>query len=460
MAARSESRHGMWSSRWLFILAAAGSAVGLGNIWKFPYLVGANGGAAFVLIYLLCIGLVGVPIMMAEVMLGREGRQSPINTMRALVQQHHRHPAWVLIGWLGVIAGFLILSYYVVIAGWALHYIVEMARGALAGATAAEATGRFESFLQSPWQVVLWQTVFMAWTVYIIGRGVVKGLEAAIRWFMPLLLLIMVVLLGYSLTTEGFRQGFEFMFAFDWAEVSGETVLAAMGQAFFTLSLGMGAMMAYGAYLPSNVSIGRTVATVALLDTLVALSAGLVIFPIVFTNGLQPDQGPGLMFVTLPLAFGNLPLGSLFGTLFFLLVSFAAITSAISIAEPTLAYLVETYNAKRKRVSISIGVIGWIIGLGTAFSFNLWSDVHFGGERTFFELVDHVSQNIMLPVGGMLIALFAAWALPKTVVGAQLGFDAGWANVLWKIVAGVVAPLGVLAVFLAQSGLIRGLFAS
>lgn len=459
MAVRSESRHGMWSSRWLFILAAAGSAVGLGNIWKFPYLAGENGGGAFVLIYLACIAIVGVPIMMAEVMLGREGRQSPINTMRSLVQQHQRHPAWVLIGWLGVLAGFLILSYYVVIAGWALHYIVLMARGVLVGITGAEAAARFNSFLESPWQLLFWQTVFMAWTVYIIARGVVKGLEAAIRWFMPLLFLLMIVLLGYAMTTEGFRQGFDFMFAFDWSEVSGETVLVAMGQAFFTLSLGMGAIMAYGAYVPSSASIGRTVAVIAILDTLVALCAGLVIFPIVFTNGLEPNQGPGLMFVTLPLAFGNMPLGALFGTLFFVLVAFAAVTSAISISEPALAYLVETYNAKRARVSISLGVISWIIGLGTVFSFNLWSDLHVDGRRTFFEFVDHVSQNIMLPVGGMLIALFAAWMLPRTVIGAQLGIEAGWANVLWKLVAGVVAPAGVLVVFLVQSGLVRNLFA-
>lgn len=449
MAVSTESRHGMWSSRWLFVLAAAGSAVGLGNIWKFPYIAGENGGGAFVLIYLACVAFVGLPIMMAEVLIGREGRQSPINTMRALVQQHHRSPAWVLIGWMGVLAGFLILSYYTVIAGWALYYIFEMASGAMTGASGDVAASTFNDFLADPWQLLFWQTLFMAGTVFIVARGVIKGLETAIRWFMPLLFVLLFVLLGYAVTTEGFQQGWDFMFAFNWETVSGDTVLIAMGQAFFTLSLGMGAIMAYGAYVPSSASIGSTVAIIAGLDTLVAVAAGLAIFPIVFANGLEPGQGPGLMFVTIPLAFGQMPLGALFGTLFFVLVSFAAITSAISISEPALAYLVETYNAKRSRVAISLGVISWIIGIGTVLSFNLWADVHIVGEQTFFDFVDHVSQNIMLPLGGMLIALFAAWGLPKTVVGSQLGLQKPWVNVVWKLLCGVVAPLGVAVVFVA-----------
>ncbi len=460
MAVSTESRHGMWSSRWLFVLAAAGSAVGLGNIWKFPYMAGANGGGAFVVIYLLCVAFVGVPIMMAEVLIGREGRQSPINTMRSLVQQHHRSPLWVLVGWMGVIAGFLILSYYTVIAGWALYYIVELARGAMRGATGEYAAANFDRFLADPWQLVFWQTLFMVATVYIVGRGVINGLETAIRWFMPLLFVLLLVLLGYALSTSGFSRGVDFMFAFNWQDVSGETVLLAMGQAFFTLSLGMGAIMAYGAYVPSTASIGFTVAIIAVLDTLVAVAAGLAIFPIVFSNGLEPGQGPGLMFVTLPLAFGHMPLGGLFGALFFVLVSFAAITSAISICEPALAYLVETYNAKRSRVAISLGVISWIIGLGTVFSFNVWKDVPVGGQPTLFDFIDHVSQNIMLPLGGLFIALFAAWGLPKTVIGAQLGLQRDWVNVLWKIVCGIVAPLGVLIVFLAQWQLVRDLVAA
>lgn len=461
MSQGSVSRHGMWSNRWLFVLAAAGSAVGLGNIWKFPYIAGENGGGAFVLIYLVCVALVGIPIMMAEVLIGREGRQSPINTMRKLAQQHHTSPLWTLIGWAGVIAGFLILSYYVVIAGWALFYVLQMASGALEGASAESASSLFNEFLADPWEMMFWQTVFMVITVYIISKGVIKGLERAIRWFMPLLFVLLCVLLGYAVTSEGWSQGFEFMFRFDFSAVTGDAVLIALGQAFFTLSLGMGAIMAYGAYLPNDSSIGSTVTIIAVLDTAVAIAAGLAIFPIVFANGLEASQGPGLMFVTVPLAFGQLPLGVLFGTLFFVLVSFAAITSAISISEPALAYLVEEYNAKRGRVAITLGVISWLLGIGTVLSFNVWADMHVVGELTFFDFVDYVSQNVMLPLGGMFIALFAAFVLPKTVIGAQLGISDGAALVVWKLICGGVAPLAVLAVFLGTlfPGLFTGLIA-
>jgi NSS family neurotransmitter:Na+ symporter len=268
-----------------------------------------------------------------------------------------------------VVAGFLILSYYAVIAGWALYYILLMAGGTMTGATGDFAAATFNDFLADPWQIVLWQTLFMAATVLIISRGVIKGLEVAIRWFMPLLFVLLLVLLGYAVTTDGFEQGFDFMFAFDWETIGTDTVLLAMGQAFFTLSLGMGAIMAYGAYVPSNASIAGTVSIIAILDTVVAVAAGLAIFPIVFTNGLEAGQGPGLMFVTLPLAFGQMPFGALFGTLFFLLVSFAAITSAISISEPALAYLVETYNAKRIEDVGERGLHGGVVRQGARVGF-------------------------------------------------------------------------------------------
>jgi NSS family neurotransmitter:Na+ symporter len=289
----------------------------------------------------------------------------------------------------------------------------------------------------------------MIMTVYIISKGVIGGLETAVRWFMPMLFILMAVMLGYAVTSEGWSQGVEFMFRFDFSSLTPDAVLAAMGQAFFTLSLGMGAIMAYGAYVPSNASIFSTVAIIALLDTVVAVAAGLVIFPIVFANGLETAQGPGLMFVTLPLAFGQMPYGDLFGTIFFLLVSFAAITSAISISEPALAYLVEEYNAKRSRVAVTLGVISWVLGLGTVFSFNYWADVHVLGQPTFFDFAAFITDKVMLPIGGMFIALFAAWALPKTVIGAQLGIDNGFLSVLWKLVCGVIAPLAVLAVFVS-----------
>ena len=443
-----DSNYFTWSNRWLFVLAAAGSAVGLGNIWKFPYIAGENGGGAFVLIYLVCVFLVGIPILISEVMLGRKGRSSPIHSMRKLADLAGRSKRWAIIGWLGVLAGFIILSYYAVIAGWALKYIWLTAEGTFQGATGEVASAAFNDLLASPMQLVLWQTIFLAVTIWIIGKGVGAGLERAIRWFMPTLFLLLLVLLGYAINSDGFDQGLSFMIDLKFDQVSAETWLVAMGQAFFTLSLGMGAMMAYGAYVPEKTSIGSTVIIIALLDTVVAVSAGLVIFPIVFANGLEAAQGPGLMFVTMPLAFGQMPLGALFGTLFFILVSFAAITSVFSLIEPVLAYLVEEYNAKRKRVSISIGVLAWLLGLGTVFSFNIWSDFHIVGGMDFFTFVDYISQNIMLPLGGLLIALFAVWALPNTVLVEQLGFAEGLPLIMWKILGGIIAPLGVVAVFI------------
>ena len=437
-----------WSSRWLFVLAAAGSAVGLGNIWKFPYVAGENGGGAFVLIYLVCVGLVGAPIMMAEIALGREGRSSPITTMTKLAASAGRNSQWSIIGWMGVIAGVMILSFYAVIAGWALKYIGVLASDEFKNAGAEVVESTFNGLLASPVEMILWQTVFMVGTIWIVARGVSKGLEKAIRWFMPLLFVMLIVLLGYSLRSGGFEQGWQFMFDFKWEDVGTGTWIMALGQAFFTLSLGMGTMMVYGSYVPSEAKIGSTVATIVALDTVVAISAGLVIFPLVFVNNLDVAQGPGLMFVTMPLAFGQLPFGSIFGSVFFLLVSFAAITSAISLTEPAISYLVEKYNSNRSRVAVGLGFLCWLLGLGTVFSFNIWADLKPVFGLNFFDLVDQISSNILLPLGGLLIAVFIAWRLPRETVLGQIEIESEPIWTLWKVVTGVVAPASVLVVFL------------
>ena len=447
MSISTQSTDGRWSSRWLFVLAAAGSAVGLGNIWKFPYIAGENGGGAFVLIYLVCVAFVGATIMISEVMLGRKGRASPINTMRKLTQAAGASSRWTFLGWMGVLAGILILSYYAVIAGWALNYIWLTASGTFDSASAQVATTTFDQLQQDPLAMMGWHGVFMLITIWIVARGVSRGLESAIKWFMPLLFVLLLVLLGYSMSSGGFAQGWAFMFDFNWSVVGPETWLIAMGQAFFTLSLGMGTMMVYGSYVPEDSHIGSTVLTIVALDTFVAVAAGLAIFPLVFVNGLEVGQGPGLMFVTLPLAFGQLPMGALFGTVFFVLVSFAAITSAISLTEPAIAYVVEEYNAKRSRVAISLGVFCWLLGLGTVFSFNIWADVKPLFGLNFFELVDQLSQNIMLPLGGLLIALFTVWALPQIIVREQLEVSSDRVMLCWRVIGGVIAPLGVAAVF-------------
>lgn len=452
-----ESQHGTWSNRLAFIFAATGSAVGLGNIWKFPYMTGENGGGAFVIIYLLCIACIGIPIMIAEVMLGRMGRQSPINTMLSLSKTYGRSSAWSSIGWMGVVAGFMILSYYAVIAGWVLHYMFLISKGHFAGADGEFVSNTFSDFTANVSSMMFWFTLFMIITVTIISRGVKRGLELFVKWAMPLLFLLMFVLLGYSMVSGDFARGVAFLFSFNIGDLSSEAVLSAMGHAFFTLSIGMGTIMAYGSYLPRKISIVSTVGVIAVLDTLVALIAGLAIFPIVFTNGLQPDAGPGLLFQAIPLAFGNLPAGSVFGTLFFLLVSFAALTSAISLVEPALAFFVEKYKMKRLYAAIIIGFTCWVLGIGTVFSFNIWSDFHIVQSMTIFDFVDSVSQKILLPFGGFLIALYVAYKMPVQAVMENLDLAKKHIHV-WKALIGVIAPLSIVIIFLHSLGLFKSIF--
>jgi NSS family neurotransmitter:Na+ symporter len=449
MALGSESVHGMWSSRLMFVLAAAGSAVGLGNIWRFPYVAGENGGGAFVLVYLGCIFLIGVPIMTAEILLGRAGRQSPINAMRDLVSHSNASPLWQVIGWMGALAGFMILSFYAVIAGWALSYLFQMGSGAFSGADAGQAAAAFNELTGDVVSVVGWHTVFMLMTIGIAARGVGAGLEATVKVLMPALFFLLIVLVVYSAVTSGrFVDGLSFLFSFNIEKLTWDGVLMAMGQAFFTLSLGMGAIMAYGAYIPKDVSIISTATTIALLDTSVALMSGLVIFPLVFANGLESSAGPGLMFVTLPLAFGQMTGGALFGAIFFLLVTFAAITSSISLLEPAIAWLIERLKTTRVKAAVIVGGVAWFIGLGSAFSFNIWSDVYFINEMTFFDLMDYVSNNILLPLGGVFIALFAGWAIDQEITRDQLSTSSPLVYNAWRFLTRFIAPAAVFSVFL------------
>lgn len=438
--------HGMWSSRLMFVLAAAGSAVGLGNIWRFPYIAGANGGGSFVLVYLLCIAIIGIPIMTSEILLGRAGRQSPIHSMRDLARQSGASPMWQLIGWMGALAGFMILSFYGVIAGWAMAYIVSSAQGTFTGVDAAQATAIFNGFIGDPFEVVAWQTVFMVMTVVIVARGVGEGIETAVKYLMPALFILLIALVVYAMFSGHFMEGVRFLFSFHRGELGWDGVLMAMGQAFFTLSLGMAAIMTYGAYMPKDASIVGTATTIALLDTLVAVLAALVIFPLVFANGLESSSGPGLMFVTLPLAFGHMTGGQIFGTVFFILVTFAAVTSSISIMEPAVAWLVERLYVPRKWAAIVVGGVAWALGLGTAFSFNIWSDVTILPGKSFFDTMDFVSNNVMLPLGGMLIALFAGWFLDAKIRNDELALSPGM-FAIWRVLVRFVAPAAVFVVF-------------
>ena len=447
MLNRTESNHGMWSSRLMFILAAAGSAVGLGNIWRFPYLAGENGGGVFVLAYLVCIGFIGLPILISEILLGRAGRQSPIGAMVALADSVGVSRRWSVIGWMGALAGFMILSFYGVIAGWAMAYVPSTLSGTFVSISAIEAERSFEAFISDPWQVVGWQSLFMLLTIFIAARGVGRGLETTVRYLMPALFGLLILLLVYSAVTTGeFIAGLTFLFQPDFSRFNSDSLITAMGQAFFTLSLGMGAIMAYGAYMPKGSSIVGTATTIALLDTTVALMSGMVIFPLVFANGLESSAGPGLMFITLPIAFGQMAGGQIFGTLFFVLVTFAAITSSISLLEPAVAWVVEKTKLGRARSAMLVGVIAWALGLGSAFSFNIGSDWTIANGMTFFDTMDYVSNNILLPLGGILIAVFASWRLGQDQLLNEMSEDRAWIPV-WRFLTRFLAPAGVLIVF-------------
>jgi len=473
------SIHGEWSSRFAFILAATGSAVGLGNIWKFPYVTGEYGGGAFVIVYLVCVALICLPVMMAEVMLGKRGRCSPINSMKALAKETGRTQFWQILGWAGVIAGFLILSYYSVIAGWALAYIPLVGSGTFASINtlpqnevAGFAELIYDTLVGNPLRLIAWHTGFMVITMIMVAGGVQGGLERAVRFMMPALFIVLLVLVGYAMNSANFMEGFHFMFDVDFnkflypnctetsCELSGHGLLAAMGQAFFSLSLGMGAIMVYGAYLPKHASIAQTTTAVVFADTLIAILAGLIIFPIVFSNGLSPDSGVGLVFKTLPIAFGQMPFGTIFGTLFFVLLALAAWSSAISLIEPAVAWLIETGKFTRISAAIFSGFATWLVGLATVFSFNIWSDVkplHMFAvfeDKTLFDLIDYLTANVMLPLGGIAIAVFVAWLMKKSIVTEELDSSADSLGYLvWRFLLRYVTPLGVGLVFLNAIGI-------
>ena len=443
---KRSSLHGHWSSRMAFILAVTGSAVGLGNIWKFPYIAGQNGGGAFVLVYLVCVIVIGMPVMMSEILIGRRGRRNPIATMELLGQEEGSSPRWGWVGGMGVVAGILILSYYSVIAGWTLAYVVKSATGVFAGATAAAVGAEFDGFVGDWRQVGLTHTIFMAMAVFVVARGVERGLEQAVRFMVPALLILMLVLLAYSINSGYFGQGVAFMFTPDFDKLTWGSVLAALGQAFFTLSIGMGAIMAYGAYLPEETSITGASVAVVTADTSIAILAGLAIFPLVFANGLTPADGPGLVFNTLPLAFGQMPGGVFFSTLFFILLAFAAWTSAIGLMEPAVAWIVERFHRTRAQATVMIGLLIWLLGLGSVLSFNVLSDTQFLAG-TIFDNVDYLTSNIMLPLGGLLIVIFAGWVMCRNSTSDELGNSGGLFK-SWRLLARFVAPIGILLVLI------------
>ncbi|MDN3525390.1 sodium-dependent transporter [Halomonas sabkhae] len=443
------STNNIWTHKGTFLLAAVGSAVGLGNLWRFPYLAGENGGGAFLLIYIVTLCIIGVPILIAEILLGRSSRRSPIMGMRFLSRTHNASRAWESIGWLSAAAALIILSFYSVIAGWALHYTWRMLTGALANADAELASSGFQSLLASPALLTLYHTLFIAASGLIVGLGVHRGIENALRLMMPALLVILLVILAYSVMHGNMPAAVDFLLTLQLSDLSFEGWLAAMGQSFFTLSLGMGALMAYGAYMPGEVSLSRTALAIVVIDTAVALIAGLAIFALVFGASLDPAEGPGLMFITLPLAFVEMPGGSLVGAVFFILVLGAAISSAISMIEPVAAFLVERFDLTRAQSVAAMVIASWALGLLTVFSFNVWSSdspFHDLLGISAFQLMELLT-HILMPLGGLMVALFAGWALTHGEIMKELRTSEGWLHT-WRFLVRFISPAAVAFVFL------------
>ena len=438
--------HGAWIGKWTFILAATGSAVGLGNIWGFPYKAGTNGGGAFVLIYLMCIVMIGVPIMISEIIIGRRAGNSPINAMKRTALDSNTTSLWQFVGWSGITAGVLILSFYSVIAGICLNYIFIAA----SSSEILSSSEQFGAVIESPANLLFWHSIFMLLTFLIVSAGVKNGIGRMVKILMPMLGFLLIFMVIYAMFNGAFMKALEFLFAPDFSNVTAETFLSAMGQAFFSLSLGMGSIMAYGAYMPKDQKVVPTSFTVASLDTLVAMLAGLAIFPIIFAFNLEPNSGPGLVFVSMLSAFNQMQFGQLIGPTFFILLSIAALSSSISLLEPGVAYLSEEGFLSRRNSALAISLFAWILGIGTALSFNVLSDFNLTPGRNFLDSMDFIANQILLPLGGMLIAIFVGWFMKKELITNEVGYVNPIIYKLWRFFIKFIAPASVALIFISQ----------
>ena len=450
------AQRAQWGSRAGFILAAAGSAVGLGNIWKFPYITGENGGGAFVLVYLACILLVGLPVMVAEILLGRSTQKSPVGAVRELSGPRS---GWQAFGWLGVASSFVILSFYSIVAGWSLHYAWLAITGAISGADPQSLEATFNDLFASPGLNLFWHVLFMAITMAVVAGGVSKGLERWSRILMPALFLMLIALLIKSFTLEGFDKGVDFVFGFHADQLTAEGVLEALGHAFFSLSLGMGSMLTYGSYLRKDDDIVSASITISFLDTLIAILAAMVLFPIIFTFGLEPSAGPGLVFISIPIALSQMTGGAVFAFIFFGLLVFAAVTSAISMLEVTCSYFIDERGWNRRNATLMAGGLVWLFGVPSALT---GGTALFGDDfaaifgMNWFDTADFLASNWMLPLGGLGISLFTAWKMDEAIRhrqflnGTKLAvFYKGWVLLLKFLV-----PVAITLVFLHAVGIV------
>ena len=431
-----------WGSRLGFIMAAAGSAVGLGNIWRFPYVTGVNGGGAFVLVYFAIVFTIGVSVMLAEFVIGRNAGLNAVGAFQKI-----KGGAWPVVGWMGVIAGFIILSFYGVIAGWTIAYMLKSFTGLMALAAEGKAGDAFGAFVSNPTQVVMYQVVFIARTIWNVYKSVGEGIEEYCKVMMPALGVILLILIVRSVTLPGAGKGLEFYLKPDFTKLTGASVFAALGQGFFSLSLGMGCMITYGSYLGKKEILPSAAVTVTFLDTMVAFLAGFAIFPAVFAFGLEPGAGPGLTFITLPNVFAKMPGGMFFSFLFFLLLFFAALTSSVSLLEVCVAYFKDQLGWSRPKAAWLLGGIITALGIPSALSLG----GHFPkiAGKDFLDVMDFASSNVLLPLGGIFIALFVGWVWldgAKDEATNEGKYPFGWMTA-WIWICRVVAPVCIAWIF-------------
>jgi NSS family neurotransmitter:Na+ symporter len=445
-----------WSSHLVFLAAAIGSAVGISNVWKFTYVAGENGGGAFVLVYVGAIALVALPALIAEFLVGRRGGASVVKSMEYLAIRDGIHPAWRYYGQMAALGAFIALSFYAVVAGWTVDYFFQAVRGGFSGITAEGAGAALDELMASPGRMIFSQLIFLGLTAATVAAGIRGGLERVLRWLTPALFLILVILLIYAIFAGDFAAGARFLFVPDFSRLNAQTVLLAIGQAFFSLGIGLGVLFTIGAYMDRKSSIVRASIVVAAADGGVALLAGLAIFPIVFAHGLSPAEGPGLIFATLPVAFGQMPGGAVLGPLFFVLMAIAALTSAITILETVVATVEDYSGMSRHVIVLLLTALLFIAGLGTVFSFSSLADFHplrfipAFESRNIFESLDYIVSNFMMPAGGVLIAMLAGWGLTRSAALDEMDVPDSRLFGFWRLLVRFLVPAAIAMVFMVN----------
>jgi NSS family neurotransmitter:Na+ symporter len=448
MSIAVRSATGVWGSRTTFVFALTASAIGLGNLWRFSYLLGEQGGAPFLLAYLVCLFLVAAPVLIAEVLLGSHGRGNPVSALVYAARRSEINRGWVVIAWLAGIASVLVLAYLSVVAGWGLAYIEKLQAGVFADASAADAGREFSELLSGPRTMVQWQTIFILLVFGVSGLGIYRGLGVLFWLVGPVLLVTLGALIEFGLTEGDMEMAGNFLFSVNLYDFDATSILIAMGQAFYTLGIGLGVGMAFGAYAPDKIPLGRVVIAVALFDIMIAIAAGLAIFPLVFATNLEPTMGPGLVFVGLPYAFGNMPEGEWLGALFFLMTSVVALGSAVALAEPAMAWMSERMRIARPAAAMLLGGAVWILALGASLSFNMWQDVYVIGELNLFRFLEVLTTCVLLPLAALLTALLVGYRVRRDILRVELYRESKHFVFLWRACLRYIAPPVIVVIML------------